>query len=695
MASGDDGMPQRIRNIGIIAHIDAGKTTTTERILLYTGKIHRPGEVHDGNTIMDWMDQERERGITITAAATTCRWKEHTINIIDTPGHVDFTVEVERSLRVLDGAVVVFCAVGGVQPQSETVWHQADKYRIPRLTFINKMDRVGADFLGTVEAMRKKLNARPLILQMPIGSEEAFIGIVDLVEFKAAYFSEDDYGSHVRYEEIPEGLVAEARTRRMEMLEELSHDSDVILEKLLEDKEIEAVEIQQALRTAIVQSRMFPVLCGSAFKNKGVQQLLDAVVAYLPSPLDRGTVSGHSLRTPEDIETRFPSEKEPLSALAFKIQSDQFVGRLVFTRVYSGILRVGDAVFNANTGKRERVQRIFQMHADKRIEIDRARCGDIVALTGLRQTVTGTTLCDDKRPLLFEAISFPTPVIEIAIEPKSKADQEKLGMSLAKLSEDDPTFKVRSDENTGQTLISGMGELHLEVITTRLMREFHVEANVGKPYVSYSETITRSIDRDFRYQKQTGGKGHYAHIIFSVGPGKPNSGFIFRNDIVGGQVPREFIPAIEHGMKDALNFGPRAGYPVTDVQVVLTGGSSHSVDSSDLAFRIAGSLGIKEALAQAAPIILEPIMKVNVFVPEEYTGQVTGDINKRNAQILGIENKGNFQIITAEVPLAEMFGYATTARSLSQGRASFAMEFSHIKEVSKETYKRLTGDMTV
>ena len=690
MDSGHECPLKDIRNIGIIAHIDAGKTTTTERILLYTGRIHRPGEVHEGNTIMDWMDQEKERGITITAAATTCRWKDSVINIIDTPGHVDFTVEVERSLRVLDGAVVVFCAVGGVQPQSETVWRQADRYGVPRLAFINKMDRVGADFLGTVKAMRDKLNARPLILQLPLGAEDAFAGVADLVRMKACYYSED-FGRSVEEKEIPAEHLGQARQYRGLLLEELSHFNDAILEAILSDKEVPEELVRKVIRECAVEARFFPVLCGSAFKNKGVQNLLDAIVDYLPSPLDKKAVEGFSPDRKDRKEIRRPDDKEPFSALAFKIQSDPFVGKLIYLRVYSGRVRVGQTVYNPAVNKRERIQRIFQMHADKRSEKNGICAGDIVAVTGLKNCRTGDTLCEEKHSLLLERIHFPEPVIQMAVEPRSKADQEKLQEALRRLAEDDPTFKVRLDENTGQTILSGMGELHLEVLTTRLEREFGLSTHTGNPQVAYSETITAPVSHVYKHERQTGGRGQFAHIVFSLAPQEAGAGFSFENHVRGNDVPREFVPAVEKGFREGLNFGPLAGYPVIDVKATLTGGSFHSVDSSDLAFHIAASLGVREALKLALPVILEPIMKVDITVPEEYTGNVMSDLNKRGCQISRLDVREGVQVVSASVPLERMFGYATALRSLTQGRASFTMEFFRNDRVSAETHKRLTG----
>jgi elongation factor G len=688
----EGGCPlQDIRNIGIIAHIDAGKTTTTERILLYTGRIHRLGEVHEGNTTMDWMDQERERGITITAAATTCRWRNRLINIIDTPGHVDFTVEVERSLRVLDGAIVVFCAVGGVQPQSETVWHQADRYRVPRITFINKMDRVGARFFGTVDDMKKRLNAVPLIIELPIGAEDRFEGVVDLVRLKAYRFDPSTFGREVVEADIPAGMAGEVKKYREALLDELSKHSDTILEKMVLGNDVPEGDIIAALRKVTVEVKGFPVLCGSAFKNKGVQNLLDAVVDYLPSPPEVPPVQGFSVKSPEKRETRRASHDEPFSALAFKIQSDPFVGKLIYVRVYSGRAPAGRAVYNTGTRKRERVQKILRMHADKRAELTEMRTGDIVALAGLRSTRTGDSLCDEKHALSLEQIHFPEPVIQSAIEPKSKADQVKLMDALNRLAEDDPTFKVKTDENTGQLIIAGMGELHLEVLTNRLVREFNVNANMGKPQVAYNETIRAKASQLYEHIKQSGGKGQYAKIAFTVEPGGSGSGFVFRNAVKGGAVPKEYIPSVQRGLREGLNCGPLAGYPVIDVRVTLTDGGTHPVDSSDHAFQIAASRGIREALQKARPVLLEPIMKVDITVPEEYTGNVVSDLNKRNCQIRTLDSREAVQVVSASVPLSNMFGYATILRSLTQGRAAFTMEFSHYEGVSKETHKRLTG----
>lgn len=671
----------KIRNIGIMAHIDAGKTTTTERILFYTGKVHRMGEVHDGAATMDWMIQEQERGITITSAATSCEWRNHQINIIDTPGHVDFTVEVERSLRVLDGAVAVFCSVGGVEPQSETVWRQADKYGVPRLAFINKMDRVGADFFRGMDMIRTRLGANPVALQVPIGSEDNFRGIVDLVEEKAFIYT-DDLGTRTEAKEIPADLVDVVGEYRSKMLEALAEFDDELMVKYLEGDTIPAEEIRAAVRKGTLSAKITPVLCGSSFKNKGVQLLLDAVVDYLPSPLDlppvKGTVPG------QDAEIdRKALDSEPFSALAFKIMADPYVGKLAFFRVYSGTLKTGSYILNSTKNKRERIGRILRMHANHREDIDEVFTGDIAAVVGLKDTTTGDSLTDEKNPILLESMEFPEPVIDIAIEPKTKADQDKLGLSLARLAEEDPTFRVHTDEETGQTIISGMGELHLEIIVDRLLREFKVEANVGKPQVAYRETIRQAVKSEGKFVRQSGGRGQYGHVWLELEPLEPGAGFQFESKIVGGVVPREYIAPVEAGVKDAMQSGVLAGYPMVDVKVTIFDGSYHEVDSSEMAFRIAGSMAFKEGAQKAKPVLLEPIMKVEITTPEEYLGDIMGDFNSRRGRIEGMENRPGVQVTRGFVPLSEMFGYATAIRSASQGRAVYSMHFSHYDEVPK------------
>ncbi|MFO7266272.1 MAG: elongation factor G [Limnochordales bacterium] len=670
---------ERTRNIGIMAHIDAGKTTTTERILFYTGRTHRLGETHEGSATMDWMVQERERGITITAAATTCQWKGYRINIIDTPGHVDFTVEVERSLRVLDGAIAVFCGVNGVEPQSETVWRQADKYRVPRIAFVNKMDRVGADFLRVVEQMRERLGTRAVPIQLPIGSEENFRGVVDLITQKAIIYT-DDLGTHVEESEIPADVLDAVAEAREALIEAAAEQDDALMEKYLEGAEITVEELKAAIRKGCLSMALTPVLCGSAFKNKGVQPLLDAVVDYLPSPLDLPPVRGQKPGTEEE-EVREVSDDAPFAALAFKIMADPYVGKLAFFRVYSGTLKAGSYVYNATKGKRERIGRLMLMHANHREEVDEVYAGDIAAAVGLRDTTTGDTLCDEAHPILLESPDFPEPVIAQAIEPKTKGDQDKLAMALQRLMEEDPTFRVTTDEETGQTIIHGMGELHLEIIVDRLLREFKVAANVGKPQVAYRETLTKPVRAEGRFVRQTGGRGQYGHVILEIEPLPPGSGFEFVNKIVGGVVPKEYIPAVEAGIKEAMQSGPLAGYPVVDVRVSLVDGSYHEVDSSEMAFKIAGSMGFKEGAKNAEPILLEPIMSVEVTTPEEFLGDVMGDLNARRGHIEGMDRRGNAQIVRAKVPLAEMFGYATDLRSMTQGRATYTMQFSHYAPV--------------
>ncbi|MBE3583633.1 MAG: elongation factor G [Limnochordaceae bacterium] len=670
---------ERVRNIGIMAHIDAGKTTTTERILYYTGRVHRIGEVDEGAATMDWMVQERERGITITSAATTCRWADHVINIIDTPGHVDFTVEVERSLRVLDGAVAVFCAVGGVEPQSETVWRQADKYSVPRIAYVNKMDRVGANFDSVVHQIRQRLGAYPLPVQMPVGAEDSFRGIIDLIEQKA-YFYLDDLGTRVDQEEIPEEYREAAEAAHAHLVEEIVATDDDLMAKYLDGETISPEQLRQALRRATIAGKLVPVLCGSSFKNKGVQLLLDAIVAYLPSPLDLPPTKGVNPRTEEEA-VRHSSDDEPFCGLAFKIQTDPYVGKLCYFRVYSGVLTAGSYVYNASKDRRERVGRLVRMHANHREDVEEVRAGDIVAAVGWKDTTTGDTLCDENHPIVLERLRFPEPVIYEAIEPKSKADQDKLAVGLQRLAEEDPTFRVRQDEETGQTVIGGMGELHLEIIVDRLMREFKVEATVGKPQVAYRETIRKAAKAEGRFIRQTGGRGQYGDVWLEVEPLPPASGIEFVNKIVGGVVPKEYIPAVEAGVREAANTGVLAGYPMVDLRVTLVDGSYHEVDSSEMAFKIAGSMGFREAVRQANPVLLEPIMMVEVVTPEEFLGDVMGDLNSRRGHIEGMDRRGNAQVVRAQVPLASMFGYATDLRSMTQGRATYTMEFSRYEEV--------------
>ncbi len=665
----------KYRNIGIMAHIDAGKTTLTERVLFYTGRIHRTGEVHEGAATMDWMEQERERGITITSAATTCMWRDHRINIIDTPGHVDFTVEVERSLRVLDGAVAVFCAVGGVEPQSETVWRQADKYNVPRIAFVNKMDRVGADFDNVVQMMRDRLGARPVPIHIPMFAGEQYVGTIDLLEMKAITYHEESQGTTFEEHDIPRDLAETAQNARHHLLEAIAEYDEQLLDDYLHEKPYTSADLRRALRKAVIGGHVNPVLCGSAFKNKGVQRLLDAVVEFLPSPIDMPPVQGTDLRTFEHL-SRKPEDKEPFSALAFKIMTDPYVGKLTFFRVYSGMLKTGDQVLNSVTGNKERIGRLVQMHANKREEITEVYAGDIAAAIGLKKVTTGNTLCDLEHPLQLEAMHFPEPVVDIAIEAKSKADQEKMATALQRLAEEDPTFRVRTDEETSQTVISGMGELHLEIIVDRMLREFSVQANIGKPQVAYRETISQPADQRHRFVRQTGGKGMFADVSLRVEPQEPGKGFEFVNDIVGGSIPKEYIPAVEKGIEEAMKSGVVAGYPMVDLKVTVNDGSYHEVDSSEMAFKIAGSMAFKEACQKAKPRLLEPIMDVEVVVPEEYMGDIIGDLSSRRGRIGGMFQRGNSRVIAASVPLAEMFGYATRMRSISQGRAVYSMQFS-------------------
>lgn len=675
-----DRILEQTRNIGIMAHIDAGKTTTTERILFYAGKTHRIGEVDDGAATMDWMEQEKERGITITSAATTIFWKDNRINIIDTPGHVDFTMEVERSLRVLDGAIALFCSVGGVEPQSETVWRQADKYRVPRIAYVNKMDRIGADFHGAVSMMKNRLGTDAVPIQLPIGSGDLFTGIIDLIAMKARFYQEDTQGTIFTDEEIPDGLVEEARSKREELLGKISEYDDSLLEKFVHEEFIEADDIRKALRRAVIDLKITPVLCGSSYKNKGVQALLDAVVSYLPSPLDMPPVIGSDPDSGKEI-VRQSSDSAPFAALVFKLISDPYVGKLSYVRVYSGSLKQGESVYNPLSRKNERISRILAMHANKRADMKEAKSGDIVALVGLRSTTTGNTICDRKHPIILEQMSFPNPVIYVAIEPKTKADQDKLAETLTKLSTEDPTFQVRTDPETGQTIMSGMGELHLEILIDRMLREFKVAANVGKPQVAYRETITTTVKAEGRFVRQTGGRGQYGHVKINVGPNGKGKGFEFVNKVTGGRIPHEFIPAVEQGVKEALENGVLAGYPMVDVKVELLDGSYHDVDSSELAFRIAGSIALQEGARKAKPTILEPIMDVEVVMPEEYMGDVIGDINARRGKIAGVVPRPDAVVVASQVPLSEMFGYATTLRSLSQGRAVYSMQFSHYSAV--------------
>jgi len=682
---------KKTRNIGIMAHIDAGKTTTTERILYYTGRVHKMGEVHDGAAVMDWMEQEQERGITITSAATTCQWKEHRINIIDTPGHVDFTVEVERSLRVLDGAIALFCSVGGVEPQSETVWRQADKYRVPRIAFVNKMDRMGADFFQVVEMMKERLGANAIPIQIPIGKEDEFQGVIDLLTMEAIIY-EDDLGVKYTRTEIPEEYIKEAEEYREKLVEILSEKDDDLMMKYLEGEEITVDELKEHLRRAAINVELIPVLCGSAFKNKGVQLLLDAVLDYLPSPVDVPPVKGINPDTGEE-DTRKADDEAPFSALAFKIMADPYVGKLAFFRVYSGVLNAGSYVYNSSKDKRERVGRILQMHANHREERTEVYAGDLAAAVGLKNTSTGDTLCDADHPIVLEAMEFPEPVISVAIEPKSKADQDKLGMALQRLAEEDPTFKVKTDEETGQTIIEGMGELHLEIIVDRLLREFKVDANIGKPQVAYRETITQKVAGvNGKFIRQSGGRGQYGHVVLDIEPLGEGDGFEFENKIVGGVIPKEYIPAVEAGVIEAMENGVLAGYPVVDVKVSLVDGSYHDVDSSEMAFKIAGSIGFKEAAKKAGPVILEPIMKVEVVVPEDYMGDVIGDLNGRRGQVSGMETRATAQVVKANVPLSEMFGYATDLRSKTQGRATYTMQFSHYEPAPKNIAKEIMGE---
>ena len=682
---------ERMRNIGIAAHIDAGKTTTTERILYYTGRTHKIGEVHEGTATMDWMAQEQERGITITSAATTCNWKDIQINIIDTPGHVDFTAEVERSLRVLDGAVAVFDAVAGVQPQSETVWRQADKYHVPRLCFINKMDRIGADFYFSVGTIADRLKARPVPIQLPVGASETFKGIVDLVEMNAVIWRDETLGAKFDIVEIPEDLKEKASEYREAMIEAVSESDDVLFEKFVNGEAVTPAEIKAGIRKATIAMKIFPVICGSSFKNKGVQTMLDAVVDYLPSPLDVPSIEGHDVDDPEKILHRKASDSEPFAGLVFKIMTDPFVGQLAFFRVYSGKLNAGDTILTVSKGRKERVGRLLRMHANKREEIGEIFSGDICAAVGLKNVTTGDTICDDRAPITLEPIDFPIPVIQLAVEPKTKADQEKMGMAIQKLAQEDPTFRVATDLETGQTILSGMGELHLEIIVDRMMREFGVAANVGKPQVAYRETIRKNAEAEGRQVKQTGGKGQYAVVKIRVEPLPSGTGFEFVNEIFGGAIPKEYIGPAEAGMKEALERGVMAGFPMSDVRAILYDGSYHDVDSSEMAFKLAGSYAIQAAVKKASPVLLEPIMAVEVVVPEEYMGDVIGDINSRRGRMEGMELLGNTQIIKAKVPLSEMFGYATDIRSRTQGRGSFTMHFGKYEEMPNSLQEQIVS----
>lgn len=683
----------KVRNIGIMAHIDAGKTTTTERILYYTGKTHRIGEVHDGAATMDWMEQEKERGITITSAATTCFWNNHQINIIDTPGHVDFTVEVERSLRVLDGAVALFCAVGGVEPQSETVWRQADKYGVPRIAFVNKMDRIGADFYHAVEMMKERLGANAIPINLPIGEGDMFVGVIDLIQYNARMYHEDSLGTTYDEIPIPKDLQELANKFRTQMLEAVSDVDDTLLEKYLEGKEITPEEIKTVLRRATIDLKIVPVLCGSSFKNKGVQKLLDAVVDFLPSPADLKEIEAHHIGL-NDVVKRKIDENEKFTALAFKIMNDPYVGKLTFFRVYSGTLTSGSYVFNSVSGKKERISRLLQMHANHREEISEVRAGDIAAAVGLKFTKTGDTLCTENDPVVLERMTFPEPVIQIAIEPKTKADQDKLSEALSKLSDEDPTFKVKVDEETGQTLISGMGELHLEIIVDRMKREFKVEANIGKPQVAYRETITTTVQAEGKFVKQSGGRGKYGHVWIELSPNEPGKGYEFINAIVGGVVPKEYIPAVSQGIQDAMKNGVIAGFPMVDIKAKLYDGSYHDVDSDEISFRVAGSMAFQAAARKANPVLLEPIMSVEVITPEEYLGDVMGDLNSRRGKIEGFSARKDAQVIKAFVPLSEMFGYATVLRSMTQGRALYTMQFDHYAEVPKSIAEEIAEKST-
>ncbi|MGA7380309.1 MAG: elongation factor G [Terriglobales bacterium] len=681
---------ERCRNIGIMAHIDAGKTTTTERILFYTGKTHRIGEVHEGTATMDWMEQEQERGITITSAATTCTWRDIRINIIDTPGHVDFTAEVERSLRVLDGAVAVFVAVHGVQPQSEKVWRQADKYGVPRICFINKIDKLGADFEHAVDTIRKRLNAKPIAIQIPIGQEDKFKGVVDLIEMKSIIWQDDTIGAEYISGPIPAELQKKADAFHAQLVETIAENDDEMLHKFLEGETISPAELRASLRKSTIALKLFPVVVGTAFKNKGVQPLLDAVVDYLPSPIDAGEVKGINPDNGE-VVTRKPADDEPFSALAFKIMADPFVGQLTFIRVYSGQVKSGDSVLSSGRGRTERIGRLLKMHANKREDINEILAGDICAAVGLKNVSTGDTICDERHPIALESITFAVPVISVAVEPKTKADQEKMGMALSKLAQEDPTFKVHTDPDSGQTIISGMGELHLEIIIDRMMREYKVEANVGKPQVAYRETIRRKSEAEGKYIRQTGGRGQYGHAKIRIEPNEPGKGYEFVNEVIGGSVPKEFIKPIDQGIKEAMEGGVLAGYEMVDVKAILYDGSYHDVDSNEMAFKIAGSMAFKEAARKASPVLLEPVMAVEVVTPEDYAGVIMGDLSSRRGRIEGMEHRAGSQVIKAIVPLAEMFGYATHMRSSTQGRAEYSMHFARYEEVPRSVADEIIG----
>jgi elongation factor G len=684
-------LKEHTRNIGIMAHIDAGKTTTTERILYYTGVTYKIGEVDQGSATMDWMEQEKERGITITSAATTCFWKDHRINIIDTPGHVDFTIEVERSLRVLDGAVAVFCAVGGVEPQSETVWRQADKYQIPRIAFVNKMDRVGADFQGCLQMMVDRLKTTPLPIQLPLGTEDDFQGVIDLVTMKAIIYDPHSLGTKYDVVDIPEAYLKKASIAREYLVERLAERNDYLMEKFIDGHEITEEEIRQNLRETTLQLKGIPVLCGSAFRNKGVQPLLDAIINYLPSPLDVPPVRGID---PQGKELAFSANNgHPLSALAFKIMNDPYTGQLTFFRIYSGSLKSGDSVFNSIKGKRERIGRLLKMHANKREEIQEVTAGDIFAAVGLKYTTTGDTICSERQPIILESMTFPDPVISIAIEPKTKGDIDKLGVSLQKLMLEDPSFRVKTDEETGQTIISGMGELHLEIIVDRLLREFKVEASVGQPQVAYRETITKTVKSEGRFIRQSGGRGQYGHVWLTLEPQVSGKGFEFVSRIVGGAIPREYIPAVGKGVAEAMEKGVLAGYPMVDIKVTLIDGSFHEVDSSEMAFKIAGSMGFKDGARQAGPVLLEPLMSIEIITPEEFTGQVVGDLTSRRGKTTKVDYRGGTNVVVGEVPLTNMFGYATDLRSLTQGRATFTLQFSHYSPVPSSVSEEILSQL--
>ncbi|WP_281951967.1 elongation factor G [Nitrosophilus kaiyonis] len=679
---------EMIRNIGIAAHIDAGKTTTTERILFYTGISHKIGEVHEGAATMDWMEQEKERGITITSAATTCFWKDHQINIIDTPGHVDFTIEVERSMRVLDGAVAVFCAVGGVQPQSETVWRQANKYHVPRIVFVNKMDRIGADFFNVENQIRDRLKANPVPIQIPIGAEDNFRGVVDLIEMRGIVWDDETMGAKYDVIDIPEELKDQAEEYREKLIEAVAETDDELMEKYLGGEELTVEEIKKGIKKGTLDMSITPMLCGSAFKNKGVQTLLDAVVDFLPAPTEVSWIKGIDPKTNEEVSVESTVDG-PFAALAFKIMTDPFVGQLSFIRVYRGKIESGSYVLNSTKEKKERVGRLLKMHANKREEVKELPAGEIGAVVGLKYTLTGDTLCDEKSPVILERMEFPEPVISVAVEPKTKADQEKMSVALAKLAEEDPSFRVHTDEETGQTIISGMGELHLEIIVDRMKREFKVEAEVGAPQVAYRETIRSAVDQEYKYAKQSGGRGQYGHVFIKLEPQEPGKGYEFVNQITGGVIPKEYIPAVDKGIQEAMQNGVVAGYPVVDVKATLYDGSYHEVDSSEMAFKIAGSMAFKEAAKKANPVLLEPIMKVEVEVPEEYMGDVIGDINRRRGQVQSMEDRAGNKIVTAMVPLAEMFGYSTDLRSFTQGRGTYSMEFDHYEEVPRNVAEEI------